>query len=94
MSKYILTIKENTLSAFKTIDLTDKEYIDYMESCAVDYAQGLTYDGVNIHIEYTTDHNYDFKSDPLPYETVIKAKNSLESYFKDYITINIVKQPF
>jgi hypothetical protein len=94
MDKYILTIKENTLSAFNTIDLSDKDYIEFMASCAVNYAQGLTYDGVNIHIEYTTDYEYDFKSDPLPYETVYKAKSILDSHFKDYVTVNIIKQPF
>lgn len=94
MDKYILTIKENTLTPFKTIDLSDKDYINYMDSCAVDYAQGLTYEGFNIYIEYTRNCEYHFKSNLMEYETVDKAKKSLESYFKDYITVNIIKQPF
>lgn len=91
MEKYLLTIKENTLEAYK--HLSDKEYVEFMESAAVNYAQGLTYDGVNIHIEMSLEYNYDFISEPTTYENVKKAKESLEAYFKDYITVSIIKQP-
>jgi len=92
MTKYLLTIKENTLETYKS--LNDKEYIAFMEDMAINYAEGLSYEGINLHIEVSYDNYIDFTSEPATYETIIKAKETLEAYFSDYITINIIKQPF
>jgi hypothetical protein len=90
--KYLLTIREKTLETYK--DLSDKEYILLMESMAVNYAEGLIHEGINLHIEVSYDYYIDFISDPATYETVKKAQESLETYFKEYITVNIIEQPF
>jgi hypothetical protein len=91
MEKYLLTIKENTLETYK--HLTDKEYMDVMEDMAINYAEGLSYENINLHIEVSYDNHIDFISESTTYETVKKAKETLESYFKDYITVSIIKQP-
>jgi hypothetical protein len=91
MEKYLLTIKENTLETYK--HLTDKEYMDVMEDMAINYAEGLSYENINLHIQVSYDNHIDFISESTTYETVKKAKETLESYFKDYITVSIIKQP-
>jgi hypothetical protein len=92
MEKYLLTIKENTLETYK--HLTDKEYMDVMEDMAINYAEGLSYENINLHIEVSYDNHIDFISESTTYETVKKAKEILEAYFKNYITVSIIKQPF
>jgi hypothetical protein len=92
MTKYLLTIKENTLETYK--HLSDKEYISLMEDMAINYAEGLLHENINLHIEVSYDNHIDFISESTTYKTVKKAKETLEAYFNDYITVSIIKQPF